>query len=88
MVVCMKIIANCRIWGAGHRTIARLDRVAREALSDIAGRRGCTVSDLLVEIDHERKGSNFAAATRSYVVAYYRSMMQTASRGDTGSVAR
>ena len=83
----MKTIANCRIWGAGHRTIARLDGVAREALYDIAGRKGCTVSDLLTEIDHDRKGSNFAAATRSYVVAHYRAMMQVAMSGDAGTVA-
>jgi predicted DNA-binding ribbon-helix-helix protein len=84
----MKTIANCRIWGAGHRTIARLDGVAREALDDIAGRRGCTVSDLLSEIDHEREGSTFAVATRSYVVAHYRAMMRAAMCGDAGTVAR
>jgi predicted DNA-binding ribbon-helix-helix protein len=84
----MKTRANCRVWGAGHRTIARLDGVAREALYDIAGRRGCTVSDLLTEIDRKRQGSTLAVATRSYVVAHYRAMMQAAMCGDTGMIAR
>ena len=84
----MKRLGKRSIWGAGHQTGIRLDRAAREALYDIAGRKGCTVSDLLTEIDHDREGSDFAAATRSYVVAYYRAMMQAAMRGDAASVAR
>jgi predicted DNA-binding ribbon-helix-helix protein len=88
MVVCMKPIANCRIWGARHRISIRLDRVAREALSDIAGRMGCTVNDLLTEIDRKRQGSTLAAATLSYVVAYYRAIMQAELQGDAGSPVR
>jgi predicted DNA-binding ribbon-helix-helix protein len=59
----MKSIAKRRAWGAGHRISIRLDRIAREALYDIAGRKSCTVGDLLSEIDRKREGSNFAAAT-------------------------
>jgi predicted DNA-binding ribbon-helix-helix protein len=84
----MKRLAKRHVWGAGNRASSRLDGVAREALYDIAGRKSCTVDDLLSEIDREREGSNFAVATRSYVVAYYRAMMQAALRGDAGNVAR
>ena len=84
--------AKCRVWRAGHRASIRLasirlDRVAGEALHDIAGRKGCTVDDLLAEIDRKRIGSNFAAAVRSYVVAYYRAMMRAALQGDAGRIA-
>jgi predicted DNA-binding ribbon-helix-helix protein len=84
-VVVMKMITKGRIWGAGYRISIRLDTVAREALYDIASQRGCTVNDLLAEIGRERKGLNFTAATRRYVVAYYRARMQTALRGDVAS---
>jgi predicted DNA-binding ribbon-helix-helix protein len=84
----MKTIAKNRVWGAGHRISIRLDSVAWEALYDISSRRGCTVNDLLAEIGRERDGSNFATATRRYVVAYYRARMQTALRGDGAAIAR
>jgi predicted DNA-binding ribbon-helix-helix protein len=84
----MKTITKRKVWGAGHRASIRLDGVAQDALSDIASRKGCTVSDLLAEIDRERDGSNFAAATRSYVVDYYRAIMQAALRGDAASAVR
>jgi predicted DNA-binding ribbon-helix-helix protein len=84
----MKTITKRRVWGAGHRASIRLDRVAWEALHDIAGRKGCTVDDLLAEIDRERVGSNFAAAARSYVVAYYRAMMQAALQGNASCIAQ
>jgi predicted DNA-binding ribbon-helix-helix protein len=64
MAVCMKRPAKRRIWGAGYGNRTRLDGVAREALFDIAGRRRCTVDDLLTEIDRERRGVSFATATR------------------------
>jgi predicted DNA-binding ribbon-helix-helix protein len=83
----MKTIAKRSVWGAGHRSSIRLDGVAREALYDIAGRKGCTIDDLLTEIDRGRGDSNFAAATRRYVVAYYRAIMQTALHGDAGRIA-
>jgi predicted DNA-binding ribbon-helix-helix protein len=84
----MKTVVRCSHWGAGHRGCIRLDGVAREALGDIAGRKGCTIDDLLAEIDRGRGGVNFAAATRRYVVAYYRAMMQAALHGDAGRIAR
>ena len=77
----MKTITKRRVWGAGDRVNVRLDGVAREALHDIAGRKGCTLNDLLAEINRERGCSNFATATRSYVVAHYRAIMQAALRG-------
>ena len=88
MAVCMKRPAKRSIWGAGHGNGTRLDRVAREALFDIAGRERCTVDDLLMEIDRERRGVSFATATRSYVVAYYRARMQAALHGDAERVTR
>ena len=84
----MKTLQKRRVWGAGCGSSTRLDRVAREALFDIAGRRRCTVDNLLTEIDRERRGASFATATRSYVVAYYRARMQAALRGDAERVAR
>src|SRR5690349_8093450 len=83
----MKTVARRGVWGTGLGNSTRLDRVAREALFDIAGRRRCTVDDLLLEIERERRGANFAAATRSYVVAYYRARMQAALRGNAERVA-
>ena len=84
----MKTLEKRRVWGAGYGNSTRLDRVAREALYDIAGRKRCTVDDLILEIDRERRGANFATATRSYVVAYYRARMQAALHGDAERIAR
>jgi predicted DNA-binding ribbon-helix-helix protein len=82
----MKSIAKRRAWGAGHRISIRLDRIAREALYDIAGRKSCTVGDLLSEIDRKRR-LEFRRRHPSYVVACYPAMMQAALRGDAKSVA-
>jgi hypothetical protein len=89
MVVCMKTIANCSIWGARHRVSILLDRVAerRFPILPVEGAVLLTI-DLLTEIDHKRQGSTFAAATRSYVVAYYHVIMQAALQGDAGSLVR
>jgi predicted DNA-binding ribbon-helix-helix protein len=85
----MKRPVKCTIWGAdcGHQSSISLDRVVREALCDMAGRKGCTVNDLLSEIDPEREGATFATATRSYIAAYYRAMIQAATQGDAAKVA-
>ena len=83
----MKTLEKRGIWGARYGNTTRLDRVAREALYDIAGRKRCTVDDLLLEIERERRGTNFATATRSYVVGYYRGRMQAALHGDAERVA-
>ena len=84
----MRTVGKRSVWGAGHRIGIRLDKVAREALSDIAGRKRCAVDDLLREIDRGRSGGRFATATRSYIVGYYRARMQAALHGEAERIAR
>src|SRR6266851_587545 len=57
----------------GHRTSVRLEPVMWEALHDIAHRLRVTMHDLVTEIDRERTASSLTAATRVYIVDFYRS---------------
>jgi predicted DNA-binding ribbon-helix-helix protein len=56
----------------GRYTRIRLDITSWDALYDIARRKGCSVRELIAEIDREREEPNLSAAIRSYVVEYYR----------------
>jgi predicted DNA-binding ribbon-helix-helix protein len=57
---------------AGRHTRIRLDIISWDALYDIARRKGCSVRELIAEIDREREKPNLSVAIRSYVVEYYR----------------
>jgi predicted DNA-binding ribbon-helix-helix protein len=87
-IACMQWLTKRIVWIAGRRTGVPLENVMWEALHDIARRKGCSVDALVTEIDHERGSRNLSAAIRSYVVAYYRAMMQAALRGDADKTAR
>jgi predicted DNA-binding ribbon-helix-helix protein len=63
---------------ADRRTRVRLDITSWDALYDIARRKGCSVRELIAEIDRERQEPNLSAAIRSYVVAYYREAAERA----------
>jgi hypothetical protein len=49
---------------------ARLEIVMWTALHDVARRKGCSVDDLVTEIDAERKSRNLGAAIRNHLVEY------------------
>ncbi len=53
---------------AGHATSVSLEMAFWEALGEIAGRRGLSVSAVLTEIDAARQG-NLASAIRVFVLA-------------------
>jgi predicted DNA-binding ribbon-helix-helix protein len=61
---------------AGRHTRIRLDITSWDALYDIARRKGCSVRELIAEIDQERENPNLSAAIRSYVVEYYRKSVE------------
>ena len=54
---------------AGHRTSISLERAFWRALKDIAKARGCSVNQLVSEIDRDRRG-NLSSAVRVYVLEW------------------
>lgn len=52
---------------AGHRTSVSLEAEFWDALKLIAEKRGCPISKLVAEIDHNRAG-NLSSALRVFVV--------------------
>ena len=83
----VKALHGRKLQIAGRWTSVRLETVMWEALYDVACRKGCSVDDLVTDIDDERRDLNLACSIRRYVVAHYRAMMQAALRGDARSTA-
>ena len=69
MLVCKNVIVN------GRRTSMRLDRETWISLSDICGREGITIHQLCSKIDATRGPSGLSAATRLFVLTYFRFLL-------------
>jgi predicted DNA-binding ribbon-helix-helix protein len=54
---------------AGHRTSVSLEAPFWDALKDIAQGRGCSVQQLIGEIDAARGAQNLSSAIRVFVLA-------------------
>ena len=59
---------------AGHKTSVSLEDAFWRGLKDIAGDRDITLSDLVAEIDLERRLGNLSSAIRLYVLSYYQTL--------------
>lgn len=69
MLVCKNVIVN------GRRTSMRLDRETWISLSDICGREGITIHQLCSKIDATKGSSGLSAATRLFVLTYFRFLL-------------
>ena len=56
---------------AGHKTSVSLEDAFWKGLKDIAGDRDITLSDLVAEIDLERRQGNLSSAIRLFVLNHY-----------------
>lgn len=68
---------------AGHKTSVSLEDAFWRGLKDIAGDRDITLSDLVAEIDLERRQGNLSSAIRLFVLNHY----QTHGVAGRGQVA-
>lgn len=59
---------------AGHKTSVSLEDAFWRGLKDIAGDRDITLSDLVAEIDLERRQGNLSSAIRLRVLNYYQTL--------------
>lgn len=57
---------------AGQRTSVRLRSSEWDGLLVIALREGCTVSDVVAEIDRRRGTASLAAALRVFAISYFK----------------
>ena len=57
---------------SGRLANVRLEAVMWAALQDVARRKGCSVDDLVADIDAGRKSQMLDAAVQNYLVEYYR----------------
>ena len=69
MLVCKNVIVN------GRRTSMRLDRETWISLSDICQREGITIHQLCSKIDRTKGPSGLSAATRLFVLTYFRFLL-------------
>ena len=60
---------------AGHKTSVSLEDAFWKGLKEIARERGMTLSDLVAEIDAERRHGNLSSAIRLFVLDHYRSLI-------------
>lgn len=66
---------------AGHKTSVSLEDAFWKGLKEIADQRNVTLSDLVANIDSQRRHGNLSSAIRLFVLDYYRS----ASMADKGA---
>lgn len=59
---------------AGHKTSVSLEEAFWNGMKEISSARGMTLSELVGEIDGQRKQGNLSSAIRLFVLDHYRSM--------------
>lgn len=59
---------------AGHKTSVSLEEAFWNGMKEISSARGMTLSELVGEIDSQRKQGNLSSAIRLFVLDHYRSM--------------
>ncbi len=57
---------------AGHKTSVSLEDAFWDALKNIAAERKVTLSDVVQEVDQQRKQGNLSSAIRLFVLDHYR----------------
>ena len=73
-VIQMKsLIVKRSVRPAGHKTSVSLEEDFLKALKEISGARQISMSDLIHEIDAQRRHSNLSSAIRLFVLRFYRS---------------
>jgi predicted DNA-binding ribbon-helix-helix protein len=65
---------------AGHKTSVSLEDAFWQSLKQIAAGRDITLSDLVAEIDSDRRQGNLSSAIRLFVLDHYRSGAHETSR--------
>jgi predicted DNA-binding ribbon-helix-helix protein len=67
---------------AGHKTSVSLEDAFWQGLKQIAADRNVTLSDLVAEIDTDRRQGNLSSAIRLFVLDHYRSSYHGATSQD------
>ncbi|EKS31365.1 MAG: ribbon-helix-helix domain-containing protein [Afipia felis] len=67
---------------AGHKTSVSLEEAFWNGMKEISSARGMTLSELVGEIDGQRKQGNLSSAIRLFVLDHYRSMTQGPSQSN------
>ena len=57
---------------AGHKTSVSLEDAFWKGLKEIADARGMTLSDIVANIDSQRRHGNLSSAIRLFVLDHYR----------------
>jgi len=66
---------------AGHKTSVSLEEAFWIGMKEISAERGMTLSELVGEIDSQRKQGNLSSAIRLFVLDYYRSLATAPKNG-------
>jgi predicted DNA-binding ribbon-helix-helix protein len=67
---------------AGHKTSVSLEEAFWNGMKEISSARGMTLSELVGEIDDNRKQGNLSSAIRLFVLDYYRSHANGSGNAD------
>lgn len=68
----VSFLRNRNVTIDGRRTSMKLEPGMWEALDEICWREGSPIHDICSRIAREHRGHNLTAATRAYVLAYFR----------------
>ena len=66
-----------------HKTSMSLEQAFWDGLKEIAAERGKTLSELVTEIDNERRHNNLSSQIRLFVLAYYKERSEGKPDGES-----
>lgn len=70
---------------AGHKTSVSLESAFWSGMKEISAARNMTLSELVGEIDSNRRQGNLSSAIRLFVLDYFRSRAMPAAMPPTGT---
>ncbi len=70
---------------AGHKTSVSLEDAFWKGLKEIADQRNVTLSDLVANIDSQRRHGNLSSAIRLFVLDFYRNRPASDKDGRDGT---
>jgi predicted DNA-binding ribbon-helix-helix protein len=70
---------------AGHKTSVSLEDAFWEGLKEIADAKELTLSDMVAEIDTDRRHGNLSSAIRLFVLDHYRAVVSEQRKTKSGS---
>jgi predicted DNA-binding ribbon-helix-helix protein len=77
------MVGKRNVWIAGRNTSVSLENAFWQSLKEIASEHDMTPSELVADINSERRHANLSSAIRLFVLDFYRQQIPVSKRPDS-----